>query len=185
MVFIYFRSKKETTLKPIFSIGISRVKKAFAAGFILILMMAPSAPALPPESVDLAPTPIKTLVSSNTAAQALPYAHVPVFEEKVTLAYQQYKKRPASELSKLIYLGDLLKQSDLVIIHAGQTYVPRTIAPLVTMYVRMNYKKETAKAWIAKHAYRNGPSYSMLYVKDAQGKLTLLRDFLLKELQSL
>ncbi len=159
------------------------MKRVVAASLTLVLLTASNAAAIPPEAADLAAAaPVKSLASG--APQPLPYIHIPVFEAR-TPAYDQYKKRPTTELSKLIYLGDLLKSSSLEIVHSGQTYIPRVIAPMITLYVRMNYKKEKAEDWIAKHAYRNGPSYGMIYVRDSEGKLTLLRDFLLEELKAL
>ncbi len=95
------------------------------------------------------------------------------------------KKQLPSELAKLVYLGELLTHSGLVIIHDSMTYDPRLIYPMVSLYVRMNYKNETAEAWIAKHAYRNGPTYGVIYVKNADGKTVLLKDFLLEALKSL
>ena len=164
------------------------MKKAAGTALLLVMMTASNARAIPPETMDLGAAASSSSSGIIKTAQPVPYTHVPVFEGKEkpkNLALQQYQKRPSSELSKLIYLGDLLKQSGFKIVHAGQTYDPKAIAPMVTLYVRLNYKKETAEAWIAKHAYRNGPSYKVIYVKDTQGKLILLRDFLLEELETL
>ena len=159
------------------------MKKAVGVGLILVLLTASKGWAIP-EVAEMVPPP-NSLSSASSPIQPIPYMHVPVFEEAKTAALAQYQKRATSEFSKLIYLGDLLKQSNLTVIHAGKSYNPRAIAPMITMYVRMNYKKETAMDWVNKHAYRNGPSYSILYLKDPEGKVTVLRDFLLEELNSL
>ncbi len=159
------------------------MRKVVGTGLILVLLTVSPAWAIS-ESDTVPAAPSVASVGLIRAAQPLPYISIPLFETK-TPAYKHYKTRPVSELSKLIYLGDLLTQSDLTIIHDGMSYNPRTIASLVTVYVRMNYKNEPARVWIAKHAYRNGPSYGVIYVKDPQGKITLLKDLLLDELKSL
>jgi hypothetical protein len=164
-----------------------KMKKVVMIALALSVMNVSRISALP-ESVSVEPMPVvaPALVQS---AQSLPVsitAPMPMADERLnSQAYLSYKKRPVSELSKLIYLGDVLKNSGLVVMYGSMTYVPRNIAPMVTMYVRMNYKKETAEAWIQKHAYRNGPSYRILYVKDSEGQLTVLRDFLMEELNKL
>ena len=159
------------------------MKKAFGTGLFLVLLTVSPAWAISEAQTTPAPVNPTTMAFINVP-QPLPYVEVPLFEGK-TPAYEHYKKRPVSELSKLIYLGDLLRDSGLVIVHESMSYDPRVIYPMVSLYVRMNYKNETAEGWIAKHAYRNGSSYGIIYVKDGQGKIQVLRDFLLQELASL
>lgn len=160
-----------------------KTKKMIVFGLALTLLTASKTLAI--ESMVIEPVPPAPLLIEAPQPVPVTMEPVPVMMETQSPAYRQYLKRPVSELSKLIYLGDVLKASNLVVMYGGMTYVPRSIAPMVTMYVRMNYKKETAEAWVEKHAYRNGPSYRILYVKDADGNLTVLRDFLLEQLKDL
>lgn len=102
-----------------------------------------------------------------------------------SLAMEQYKKRPVSEFSKLLYLKDILKESDFTIIYNGRTYEPSSISTLISTYVRLNYKKESAETWIAKHAYRSPTKGKIIYLKDPQGETVPLKDVLLSELKTL
>ena len=172
------------------------MKKAFGTGLFLVLLTV--SPAWAISEAQSTPAPVMNptapvgvgAVAIIAAPQPLPYVEVPlvpVSKRKTPTipAFERYLNRPVSELSKLIYLGDMLRDSGLMIVHESMGYDPRLIYPMVSLYVRMNYKNETAEAWIAKHAYRNGSSYGVIYLKDAQGKVQVLRDFLLQELNSL
>ena len=100
-------------------------------------------------------------------------------------AYEQYKRRPQSELSKLLYLKEVLQKSDVTVIYNGRDYDPAAIASLISMYVRLNYKKENAENWITQHAYRSISKGKIIYLKDPQGHRQILKDVLLQELKTL
>ena len=182
MVFIYSNSGHKNDPKLKFNrLKLSTMKKAFGTGLILVLMTVSPAWAIS-KADTAAPVPV--------IAQPLPYIQIPVFKTKtapvlIPITETAPKRRLPTELSKLVYLGERLTQSGLTIIHESMSYDPRMIYPMVSLYVRMNYRNEPAAEWIAKHAYRNGPTYGVIYVKDAQGKISLLKDFLLHALESI
>ena len=101
------------------------------------------------------------------------------------MAYQQYKKLPPTDLSKLICLTEMLKKSAYEIIYNGRTYQPKTISALISGYVRLKYKNEKAEDWIKKHAYRSRSKNKIIYLRDPQGKMHVLKDVLLQELKTL
>ena len=120
----------------------------------------------------------------NTFA-SLPLCGTSVFCFDKSAAYELYIKRPRTELSKLLYLKDVLQRSDYDVIYNGKTYDPDAIASLISMYVRVNYKKEKAENWITKHAYRSLSKGQVIYLRDPHGKRFILKDVLLQELRTL
>jgi DNA/RNA endonuclease G (NUC1) len=98
---------------------------------------------------------------------------------------ESYKKRPHSELSKLMYLKDLLRKSKYTILYNGRTYTPNAIAAIITAYVQINYKREPAEDWIAKHAYRSPTKGQIIYLKHPDGRTQVLKDALIQELRAL
>jgi hypothetical protein len=158
--------------------------KTLMIGLALTLLTVPRTFAIEAMTLDPA-APAPNLVKAAPPDSAIPFPTAVTVVEKKTRAYKNYKRRPVSELSKLVYLGDLLKESGFMIVHNGMTYDPKVIAPMVRMYVQMKYRQETAKDFILKRGYRNGPSYDIIYLRDFEGKLIVLRDFLLEELKQI
>ena len=123
---------------------------------------------------------------SDPSASAVP---VPVPERVVSpfpesAAAGRYHKRPKSEFSKLLYLIDRLKENDFEVLFNGRAYKTNQVRVLVTQYVLLNYRKETAEQWIQKHAYRSCKG-NIIYLKDPAGNSHILKDVLLEELNSL
>ena len=100
-------------------------------------------------------------------------------------AYEQYKRRPQSELSKLLYLKEVLQKSGVTVIYNGRDYDPEAMTAVISTYVKMNYKKENAENWITQHAYRSASKGQIIYLKDPQGHRQVLKDVLLQELKTL
>lgn len=144
-------------------LAISTISKIFMIGMAALLFQAGK----PVYAVIEIPNPIPSIL--------------PLEKSK---ALESYQKRPQSEISKLIYLKELLQKSAYTVIYDGKSYNPRSIAPAVAAYFGINYKKESAEDWIRKHAYRSYKGH-IIFLKDAQGEMTVLRDFLLEELTNL
>lgn len=119
-------------------------------------------------------------ISAPAPAQPLeglePYAE--------SFAYKQYSMRPKNELSKLYYLMDRYRGSDLKVVFNGSEYESRQALGYAKSYLMKNYKKENALNWIKLHAYRS-PSGQVIYLKTLDGKNLVLRDVLIKELEAL
>lgn len=116
---------------------------------------------------------------ASSAAMALE-AVMPPFQE--TAAYQQYQKRPKSELSKLLYLMDRFKSSPLIVIYDRVEYESSVALKHAKSYVSKHYHREDAASWIRENAYRSSGG-GVIYVKYPDGKKRVLRDVLIEELQ--
>jgi hypothetical protein len=102
-----------------------------------------------------------------------------------TPAYQNYLRRPRCEFSKLLYLVDRIKSAEeYKVIYNDREYEPVKFIPIVRLYVTKSYKNEKAELWIEEHAHRSHKG-RLIYVKDAAGKLVVLKDLLLEELKAL
>lgn len=129
-------------------------------------------------------TALITGLAADTFA-ALPLCGNSVFCFDKSAAYEHYTRRPRTEFSKLMYLKDVIRQSNYDIIYNGKIYDPDNIISMITMYMRMNYKKEKAENWIERHAYRSASKGQIIYLRDLQGKRLVLKDVLLQELRAL
>ena len=160
--------------------------KVLGLGTTLIFLTTSHALAMPEAAAAVETAPAAPALMAVSIAEPLPFVPVTLTTPELkTPAYLRYQRRPSSEISKLIYLGDVIKDSGQMIYFNGHTFDPRLIAPLVTAYVRSRYRNETAKDWVLDRAYRLGPSNAIIYLKDRNGKLAILRDFLIEELKNL
>lgn len=101
-----------------------------------------------------------------------------------TMAYQQYQKRPKSELSKILYLMDRFRKTQLKVIYDRVEYESDEALKHAKSYVAKHYHREKAADWIRDNAYRSH-SGSIIYVKFPDGNQRLLRDLLVEELQNI
>lgn len=101
-------------------------------------------------------------------------------------AYQDYLKRPKSELSKLIFLMERFKGTEHKVVISGREYTSAESMPYAKKYLYKNYKgKAKAGKWLKEHSYRTPGSGDIIYVKFSDGTLEVLRDVLVKELENL
>ncbi|HTL48817.1 MAG TPA: hypothetical protein VL688_12225 [Verrucomicrobiae bacterium] len=122
------------------------------------------------------------LASTAGAAEPL-LTSAPVFDS-APAALQHFQSRPPSELSKLIYLIDLLEKTPVEIVYDGRYYKAGLVSPFIRFHLSRNYKKETAEAWISKWCYRSAHG-EKVYVKLPDGELRPARDILMGELERL
>lgn len=94
----------------------------------------------------------------------------PVVESK---AYLAYKKRPQSELSKLIYLIDRFVDVDGQVLYEGHYYPISMAARVARLYLITNYKNETVEYWIKHWVTTSYPSGERIYGKFSDGKSRL------------
>lgn len=99
-------------------------------------------------------------------------------------AYKQYQLRPKSELSKIYYLMDRYQGSKFKVIYDGAEYDSGKALSYAKSYVKKHYKKEEAREWVKMHSTRSA-SGRAIYLKSPDGKTTLLRDELMKELDAI
>jgi len=111
------------------------------------------------------------------------YPGVPSYE--VSKAYQQYKVRVRSELSRLIYLCDRLGESDLQIKYDDYLYPANFAARVSRVFLAAHYKKEKAEDWITRWASGSVLTGKPIWVKFNDGNYYIAKDLLFEELQNL
>ncbi len=82
-------------------------------------------------------------------------AHAELEPLTQSAAFKRYQARPASELSKLIYLLDRFNVPGIEIKIDGNIYPAEVAFPFAKFYLALNYRKERAEVWIQKHCYRS------------------------------
>ncbi len=117
------------------------------------------------------------MVSTNAFA-ALP----PIGESQ---AFERYKKRIKTELSKLIFLLDRFNSPEMEIKIDGNTYRAEQAFPFAKAFLAVYYHKEKAEVWIQKYCYRS-PFTNQVMLGCIKGeKCVPGRDLLLEELKAL
>lgn len=123
------------------------------------------------------PAPVQAAEKSKSG-QLQPCDFPPLLESK---AYQQFKSRPVSELSKLIYLIDRFGGTKIEIVYNGNYYKPAFVASLAKFFLTQNYHKEKINEWIMKWCNVSIPSGNLIWVRFPDGKFKLARDVLKAE----
>lgn len=100
-------------------------------------------------------------------------------------AYQQFKTRPHSDFSKLLFLIERFENSGIEIVYDGHYYKAFFAAKLARWFLARNYRKETPQEWIMRWCNTSIPSGKLVYVKFADGKFKLSREVLMGELKAL
>ena len=100
-------------------------------------------------------------------------------------AYQQYRLRPDSNFSKLIYLIDHFSVCDIEIVYDGHYFKAPFVARVARWFLATHYKKETTKEWILRWCSTTIPQGTPIYVKLPNGKFRLAREVLTEQLEEL
>ncbi len=115
--------------------------------------------------------------SKNLASCDFP----PILESK---AWQQFKTRPVSELSKLIYLIDRFGSTKIEIVYDGHYYKAAFGAQVAKFFLAQNYRKETVDQWVKKWCNVSAGG-NLIWVKFPDNRFKLSRDVLKQELEDL
>jgi len=117
------------------------------------------------------------------AEEKLPY---PGFTLPIeSKAYQQFKLRPMSDLSKLIYLIDRFIDSDIQIMYENHYYPAFFAARAARAFLPAHYKNEKPEAWIMQWCSTSFPSGAPIWMKFSDGSFKLGREVLIQELKLL
>lgn len=100
-------------------------------------------------------------------------------------AYQQFLMRSPSELSKLIFLVDRFKDTQMQIVYDDTPYDAPEAARHVMKFLSENYKGEKAAFWLNKYATRSDPGRKPILARYPDGKVKKVKEVLLKELNDL
>lgn len=117
------------------------------------------------------------------AAEAAVGKGVPAIKD--SKAYQQFLMRSPSELSKLIFLVDRFKESQVKIVYDDTPYEAAEAARHVMKFLSSNYKGEKAELWINKYATRSDPGRKLILARFKDGKVRKAKEVLLEELKDL
>ncbi|PIW63311.1 MAG: hypothetical protein COW12_10895 [Candidatus Omnitrophica bacterium CG12_big_fil_rev_8_21_14_0_65_45_16] len=104
---------------------------------------------------------------------------------ETSAAYQQFMRRPTTELSKLIYLIDRFRPAKLEILYGTQYYDTSFAAPFVRAFLATHYKNETAQYWVLHWCSTAIPFGNTIWVRFPNGENYEARKILLDELAAL
>lgn len=109
-------------------------------------------------------------------------SHAGFIALKDSSAYQQYQRRPKSDLSRLLYLIERFGQSEIEVIYEGFHLPAAKAAPIARWFLGRNYRRETPAEWIYKWCNKTVPNGELILVKFPDGTVRLGREVLFEEL---
>jgi len=110
------------------------------------------------------------------------YSGFPDLQE--SQSYKEFKKRPLSEHSKLIYLIDRFGDADIEIVYDGHYFSAPFVARVTRWFLSRHYKRESAEKWVMRWC-NTSISGNLIWVKLPDGHFRLSREILLSELKAL
>ncbi len=123
-------------------------------------------------------TSISLSFAQKTALDGFPPA-------RESQAFQQFKLRPVSESSKLLYLIDRFAGTKIEIVYNGRYFGAPFAANLARWFLARNYKNQKPKEWVMRWCNTSVPAGNLIWVKLPNGKFQLAREMLLRELKEL
>jgi len=100
-------------------------------------------------------------------------------------AFQQYKKRTPSELSRILYLIERFKGTTTEVLYDGTFYKSDVAVPIARWFLAVNYKKQTAEQWVKQYCTSTIFYGNPIRVKLPDSTFRTSRDLLLEELADL
>ena len=117
---------------------------------------------------------------------ALPLQAAPLCPMEQSDAYQKYCRRPKTELSKLLFLIDRFKDSDIKVVYNGNHYDSEVATKYARQYIRDHYRStQDAESFVKDHAHRSEPQGNVIYAEYPDGKIRPASEVLLEELKAL
>lgn len=125
------------------------------------------------------------------------YPFAPAFAQPVAIlpelppiqespAYKQFRQKPQSELSKMMYLIQRFKNLNVEIQYNSHRYRIREISPLIMAYVFANFdRKGTAREWVIANASYSRTKRNPILVHLQDGSHERASELLLRELEIL
>lgn len=111
------------------------------------------------------------------------YPGFPALNESA--AYQQFKLRPVTDFSKLLFLIDRFGDANVEIVYDNHYFKTSFAAKMARWFITRNYKQETPEAFIMKWCNTSVTSGNLVWVKLPNNKFKLSREVLLNELKAL
>ncbi len=100
-------------------------------------------------------------------------------------AYQDFKMRPDTEQSKLLYLIDRFQDSGVQVGYNSVFFDAPLAARFARWFLLRFYRGETVDQWLVKWCYRSVPSGDLIWCKFPDGTQKLSMPVLMGELEAL
>ena len=86
-------------------------------------------------------------------------------------AYQEFLKKPANDLAKMICLLNYFRTAPIMVRFEGIDYTAQAAYPIGLVYLMTNYRNEKPNDWTKRHCYRSIFSNKIIYFKFEDGSL--------------
>jgi len=96
-------------------------------------------------------------------------------------AYQEFLKKPANDLAKMICLLNYFRTAPIMVRFEGIDYTAQAAYPIGLVYLMTNYRNEKPNDWTKRHCYRSIFSNKIIYFKFEDGSLRPARDVILEK----
>ncbi len=100
-------------------------------------------------------------------------------------AYQEFLKKPANDLAKMVCLLNYFRTAPIVVRFEGVDYTAQVAYPFGLVYLMSNYHNEKPDAWAKKHCYRSLFGNNIIFFKFPDGSSRPARDVILEKYHEL
>ena len=100
-------------------------------------------------------------------------------------AYQEFLKKPANDLSKMVCLLNYFRTAPVVVRFEGIDYTAEAAYPFGLVYLMTNYHNENPEDWAKKHCYRSLFGNNIIFLKFQDGSSRPFRDVVIEKYHEL
>jgi hypothetical protein len=100
-------------------------------------------------------------------------------------AYQDFLKKPSSDLSKMICILNYFRTTPLMVQYDGIDYTVQFAYPYGLVYLMTNYRNESPEEWAKKHCYRSLFGNNIIFFKFEDGSYRPARDVIIEKFHEL
>ena len=100
-------------------------------------------------------------------------------------AYQDFLKKPPSDLSKMICVLNYFRTAPLLVQYDGIDYAVQFAYPYGLVYLMTNYHNENPEQWVRKNCYRSLFGNNIIFFKFQDGNYVPARDVMLEKFHEL
>ncbi len=100
-------------------------------------------------------------------------------------AYQEFLKKPANDLAKMICVLNYFRTAPVVVQYDGIDYTAQASYPVGLVYLMTNYHNENPEQWAKRHCYRSLFGNNIIFLKFQDGSSRPARDVILEKYHEL
>jgi hypothetical protein len=100
-------------------------------------------------------------------------------------AYQEFLKKPANDLAKMICILNYFRTAPVVVQYDGIDYPAQVAYPVGLVYLMTNYHNEQPEQWARKHCYRTLFGNNIIFLKFQDGSSRPARDVIIEKYHEL